>query len=818
MLLPCTVRSIMPKQVTLQLPLPGSNITHVKSKDLCSVGVKDATQLGLVDHQGLMSQVVKVYGSHECPHVTTKLSQCWDYSTEACVSLLCSFWQDYDKIAAHMKEQGNPLANLVPGDRVTGEVVAVENCGAVVRLENGIQGIATPELYKGPLKCGAKVEGTVLFIDFLNQCVELTLCHGIMKRINTVQDGKLDNDLGVGTGVRGEVLSVRQEMIVIVLKGAGRKQLAYLPSRCHMNDLVPDLQQYRIGETSKMIVQALVGGRIICLQQKFVFKLIKLKARAAVAAESAKRKVDRTSQHQKSELSNGNRLGTSEQELNTRILPRVKRHEGAGYDSCEGPTNDDACVSEPENETKSGEESSDEDETAFLRRLEAKAMKNYYGNSTSNEVQETSHNSDDYITEQEMKQKKRKMHEEGIIEDCEETYKKKMKTTVRDELLKELKDIDHEGGCNSGVETLIQRKEIKELKNLYCGQAARLSVSAGFVWDADPSLLPAAAAAQKSDSSSDEEEVSKTEGKSKKLSRVERREQARQEEERLRAIEQKLMDSETGPQSADDFDRLVLSSPNNSMCWIKYMAFHLQATEIEKARAIAHRALNTISFREEQEKLNVWCALLNLENLYGTKESLDKVLEEALQMNDPFKVHTQMLQIYADSGKSEEAEKLVSLLTKKFRDNKQAWLQGGEVLLKLGKLEKARSLMQRAITNLDKKLHVEIISKFAHLENQLGEPERAQTLMEHILTSYPKRVDIWSSYVDMLVKNGQLEAARQVLERGVAQKLPARRMKSLFAKFLRFEEHHGTPEGMEKVRQMAVSYVETTAGRLDDEN
>lgn len=39
----------------------------------------------------------------------------------------------------------------------------------------------------GPLKCGAKVEGTVLFIDFLNQCVELTLCHGIMQRINTVQ-------------------------------------------------------------------------------------------------------------------------------------------------------------------------------------------------------------------------------------------------------------------------------------------------------------------------------------------------------------------------------------------------------------------------------------------------------------------------------------------------------------------------------------------------------------------------------------------------------------------------------------------------------
>jgi hypothetical protein len=35
------------------------------------------------------------------------------------------------------------------------------------------------------------------------------------------------------------------------------------------------------------------------------------------------------------------------------------------------------------------------------------------------------------------------------------------------------------------------------------------------------------------------------------------------------------------------------------------------------------------------------------------QESLDKVLEDAVRMNDPFKVYTQMLQIYADSGKAE---------------------------------------------------------------------------------------------------------------------------------------------------------------------
>jgi hypothetical protein len=48
-----------------------------------------------------------------------------------------------------MKEQGNPLASIMPGDRVEGEVIAVEDCGVVLRLENGVQGIATSELCKG---------------------------------------------------------------------------------------------------------------------------------------------------------------------------------------------------------------------------------------------------------------------------------------------------------------------------------------------------------------------------------------------------------------------------------------------------------------------------------------------------------------------------------------------------------------------------------------------------------------------------------------------------------------------------------------------
>jgi hypothetical protein len=262
---------------------------------------------------------------------------------------------------------------------------------------------------------------------------------------------------------------------------------------------------------SVSLFSSLDGGRIICLQQKFVFKLIKLKARAAVATEWAKRKVGGTSQHQKSELGDSNSalrgLDTSQQEeQNKGIVPRVKRHEGARHDPCEGPTSDDASVSEPESETKSGEESSDEDETTFLRKLEAEAMKNFCVNSASKEAQEMSHNSDIDVAEQKIKQNKRKMYSERIIEG---SCMKRMKTTVQNEVRKEQKDIDDDGDARSGLKTLMQSEEVKEVKHLDCGQALRLSLNAGFVWDADPSLLPAAAAAQKSDSSSDEEEVSK---------------------------------------------------------------------------------------------------------------------------------------------------------------------------------------------------------------------------------------------------------------------------------------------------------------------
>ena len=106
-----------------------------------------------------------------------------------------------------------------------------------------------------------------------------------------------------------------------------------------------------------------------------------------------------------------------------------------------------------------------------------------------------------------------------------------------------------------------------------------------------------------------------------------------------------------GPQSVSDFERLLLGQPNSSALWIQYMAFQLGLSEVDKAREVAERALRTIHMREEDEKMNIWVALLNLENTYGSEETLEAVFDRACQMSDKKTVYMRLASIYIDSGK-----------------------------------------------------------------------------------------------------------------------------------------------------------------------
>lgn len=53
-----------------------------------------------------------------------------------------------------------------------------------------------------------------------------------------------------------------------------------------------------------------------------------------------------------------------------------------------------------------------------------------------------------------------------------------------------------------------------------------------------------------------------------------------------------------------------------------------------------------------------------------------------------------------------------------------------------------------------------ILCRFAQLEFKFGDMEQSKTIFENILNSYPKRTDVWTVYIDLLIKVGKFEDAR----------------------------------------------------------
>ena len=109
----------------------------------------------------------------------------------------------------------------------------------------------------------------------------------------------------------------------------------------------------------------------------------------------------------------------------------------------------------------------------------------------------------------------------------------------------------------------------------------------------------------------------------------------------------------TGPHAAGDFERLLLTNPDDSSLWIQYIAFQIDNVDLAKGREIAEKAVETINPREQAKRLNVWTAYLNVEIEYGTEETLQEVFIRACQYHDEREVHERLISIYIKAGKYE---------------------------------------------------------------------------------------------------------------------------------------------------------------------
>lgn len=63
---------------------------------------------------------------------------------------------------------------------------------------------------------------------------------------------------------------------------------------------------------------------------------------------------------------------------------------------------------------------------------------------------------------------------------------------------------------------------------------------------------------------------------------------------------------------------------------------------------MCERALKAVSFREEQERFNLWVSLINLEHKYGSGATLKAASERACQNCNPKKVYLHMAEVGYD--------------------------------------------------------------------------------------------------------------------------------------------------------------------------
>ncbi|KAI0673370.1 U3 snoRNP-associated protein Rrp5 [Trametes maxima] len=671
------------------------------------------------------------------------------------------------------------LDTVQPGQLVGGRVLRHNRHGALIKITNSISGVLHPTDAADDYDSGkpfpavdSVLKAVVLSVDKERRQLRLStrMSRLFPAQNKPVADRELADlsDLKVGDTIRGFIKSIAEHGLFVTLSRE-------IDARVQIKELFDD---YVKDWKSRFSVNQLVKGRILSLDAE--------KKQVELSFRSGDLKRENRSQLSMSDLSEGQKVDG-----------RIKRVEDYGlFIEIEGSKLSGLCHKSELSDNK------DADVTLALRSFREGDKVKAVILSVDREKRRISFGlKPSYFEEKDFGEESESEDEEpgsafGVVEDGEDSD-----GGAEDDVQQEEDGSDQESDDGEGVAmdvdlTLdLQQPDKRSAVIPTVVLAETLDLEDGFQWSVTG---PTEDVEMESEEESDED--SQLEGKKKKKKRKE--------------IELDLtadMHSKA-PESNADFERLLLGSPNSSYLWIQYMSFQLQISEIDKAREIAKRALKQINFREEQEKLNVWIALLNLENVYGTEESLESTFKDAARHNDSKTIHLRMAEIFEQSDKPEKTEDQFKRTVKKFSQSSKVWTLFAEHYLKRGMLEEARKLLPRSLQSLEKRKHLKTICKFAQLEYKLGDPERGKTIFEGIVDSHSKRWDMWSVYIDMEAGQGDVMSLRNLFNRVLALKMTSHKAKSFFKKWLELERRLGDEEGQDAVKAKAIEWTQRAAG------
>ena len=280
--------------------------------------------------------------------------------------------------------------------------------------------------------------------------------------------------------------------------------------------------------------------------------------------------------------------------------------------------------------------------------------------------------------------------------------------------------------------------------------------------------------------------------------------------------------------NAEYYEKLILSDHDNSLFWIQYASYILENLGLESARKIFERAIKIIDISKQQEKLNIWIAYINLENIYGNENSLKSIVERALEVNDKKQIYLQLIRIYTNSKKYIIAYEIYKICIKDYFNDFEIWKKYLEFLFEInyriklqnkGEIPDTKNGLRKAMQVLSEKKQLDITIYYAQLLYAFDIIEEGRNTFDNILKEYPKRKDIWFVYIDKEIKYGKnIEKIRKIFERMFDIKFKLSALKSIFKKYLEFEQLNGDnalENAKNKVQEIMNSRMEIDEG---DEN
>lgn len=130
-----------------------------------------------------------------------------------------------------------------------------------------------------------------------------------------------------------------------------------------------------------------------------------------------------------------------------------------------------------------------------------------------------------------------------------------------------------------------------------------------------------------------------------------------------------------------------MANPTSSHLWLRYASWLLSTTEVAKARAVIRRALKSIPVHMEEERANLWLALMNLESEYGDEEALEAVFREAKQAMEPKQAYLHLAKLYELKKNTAQGFNCWKQLAKEYPEDVEVWLGFAEFYFKPGPAE-----------------------------------------------------------------------------------------------------------------------------------